>query len=169
MVVFVARLHAESSGTLGVGPTLGDPTGATAKYFFTERDAVDSGLGVSDTLVVWVDYSRHAWELLPQPSRGRLGAYVSLGWRVENQDPADFGLRLLLGVSYWPHFKHPVELFLELGPVTRVTPAPTRVRPDGSFGARWYFGPEIGLKQKGPLRRGLLFESRRPSAAGRSL
>ena len=49
-------------------------------------------------------------------------------------------IRTMLGLSYWPHLKHPVELFLELGPVYRVTPSPVRVRPDGSFGARWYFG-----------------------------
>ncbi len=130
---------AQQAGQLGVGAVLGDPTGAVAKYFFNDRDAVDFGLGVSDTLVLWADYSLHAWELLPQPAHGRLGAYVSVGGRFESQTPSDFGIRTLGGLSYWPHLKHPVELFLELGPTFRVTPAPTRVRVDGSFGARWYF------------------------------
>jgi hypothetical protein len=130
---------AQEARTLGVGPTLGDPTGASAKYFLNGRDAVDFGLGVSDTLVLWTDYSLHAWELLPQPSRGKLGAYVSLGGRWENQARNDWGLRALGGLSYWPRLKHPVELFVELGPCFRLSPAPARVRVDGSFGARWYF------------------------------
>ena len=118
---------------------VGDPTGATAKYWLSGSEALDFGLGVSENLTLLADYSLHSWGLLPQPKKGDLGAYASLGGRWENLEPADFGIRALGGLSYWPKLKGTYEFFLELGPVFRLTPSPARVRLDGGFGVRWYF------------------------------
>lgn len=129
----------ERAGQLGLGVLLGDPTSASAKYFVTETQAVDAGVGVSQTLTLHADWVWHGWDLAPQPKKGKLGASISLGGRLETQRDTDFGIRTLLGLSYWPSaFKRPAEFFLELGPVFRVAPE-VRVRIDGGFGVRVYF------------------------------
>jgi hypothetical protein len=140
LLLLAAPAAAQQAGQFGAGMGLGDPTGASGKYFLTDRAAVDFGLGVSDTLVLWTDYVYHDWDLLPQPKKGTLGVYGAVGGRFESQFYPTFALRGMLGLSYWPRFKHPVELFLELGPAVRVTDDNSvRVRTDGMFGARWYF------------------------------
>lgn len=128
---------AAEKGDFGLGGVVGDPTGATAKYFLSSRQALGAGVGVSDTLTLIADYSWHAWNVLPQPKRGELGLYASLGGRLETQKHTDFGIRTLAGLSYWPRFKRKAEFFLELGPVFRVAPD-VRVRIDGGFGLRVY-------------------------------
>lgn len=135
---FPAAAFARAPGSLGVGPIVGDPTGATAKYFIKENHAVDVGLGVSHSLTLWADYVWHGWEALPQPSRGALAFYLAAGPRLETQSETDFGIRTMAGLSYWPKFKRTFELYLELGPVLRLAPD-TRVRVDGGFGVRYYF------------------------------
>jgi hypothetical protein len=129
-----------SAGLLGLGVLLGDPTAGTAKYWFDDRQAVVAGIGVSQNLLLYSDYVFHGWELLPQSKRGRLAAYAAIGGRLEFMDETDFGIRLLPGLSYWPNFKRPVEFFLEVGPVIRLTNG-TRVRVDGGVGLRVYFSP----------------------------
>lgn len=130
------------AGQLGLGVMLGDPIAGTLKYFVTDKSAVDFGIGASQDLVLIADYVWHGWTLLPQPKRGQLGVYLSGGPRLEMEDPTDFGIRTMAGLSYWPKLKtRTAEFFLELGPVYRLTPAPVRVRVDGGFGVRVYFSP----------------------------
>ncbi|MBI3552015.1 MAG: hypothetical protein HY077_05805 [Elusimicrobia bacterium] len=133
-------LAAPAPGDLGLGLLLGDPTAGTAKYFLTKSQAVDFGVGVSEDLTLIGDYVFHGWDLLPQSKRGELSAYASLGARLEMLRDTDFGVRTMLGLSYWPHFKRSTEFFLELGPAFRVAPY-ARVRIDGGFGLRVYFAP----------------------------
>lgn len=133
------RLLAAQAGDLGLGGVVGDPTGATAKYFLSPRQSLSAGVGVSETLTLFADSTWHAWNVLPQPKRGELGLYASLGGRLEMQKHTDFGIRTLAGLSYWPRLKRKAEFFLELGPVFRVAPD-ARVRIDGGFGLRVYLG-----------------------------
>lgn len=140
LALLASPAAAQQKGDLGLGMMLGDPTSGSAKYFFHETHAVDFGIGWSADLVLHFDYVYHGWELIPDPKRGKLAAYASIGPRFETQKEFDFGIRTLLGLSYFPHLKRRVvEFFFELGPVFRVEPAPTRVRVDGSFGMRYYF------------------------------
>ncbi|MBI4375484.1 MAG: hypothetical protein HY549_03445 [Elusimicrobia bacterium] len=139
LLLFPAAASAQKPGYLGLGALLGDPTGATVKYWIDPAQSIDAGIGVSHTLTLLADYSWHGWRAIPQPSRGNLAAYFSVGGRLETRDDTDFGLRVLPGLSYWPHFKRPVEFFLEIGPVFRVTDVKPRVRADGGFGLRYYF------------------------------
>jgi len=126
-------------GSLGIGILLGDPTSASFKYWLDGRQAIDAGVGVSENLVLHGDYVYHGWELTPQPSRGRLAAYLALGGRLEFEDQTDFGIRLVPGLSYWPRMAtRSAELFLELGPVIRLTNG-VRGTVDGGFGFRFYF------------------------------
>lgn len=131
---------AQEARQLGVGVLLGDPTSGSLKYWLNDTEAVDFGIGVSEDLVLHADYVYHGWDLLPQTTRGKLAAYGALGGRLEFEDHTDFGIRTMAGLSYWPKFKRPVEFFLELGPVVRLTEG-ARVTVDGGFGLRFYFEP----------------------------
>ena len=131
---------AQRAGMLGMGLLLGDPTSGSLKYWLDDTQAIDAGVGVSQDLVLHADYLYHGWDLLPQPQRGSLAAYMAFGGRLEMEDPTDFGLRVLPGLSYWPKLKRPYEFFLELGPVFRLTNG-ARVTVDGGFGLRFYFTP----------------------------
>lgn len=137
---------AQKAGDLGVGIFVGDPLGATAKYWLGDRSALDLGVGVSEDFVLHADYVHHIWNFSPQPSKGRLSPYGAVGGRLEWQDHTDFGIRLMPGLSYWPHMKKLFELFVEVGPVIRLSQR-TRVTVDGSFGLRYYLGA-AGSKTK---------------------
>lgn len=134
--------RAQTAGSLGLGVILGDPLGATAKYMFSSRDAVQMTLGVSENLTMTADYVWHGFSLTPQPKKGPLALYLAPGVRLENHDDFDFGIRTMVGVSYWPKLaSREAEFFVELGPTYRLTDE-FRVRVDGGFGVRMYFTPE---------------------------
>ena len=128
-------------GELGAGLLLGNPAAGTGKYFFDSRQAVDFGMGVSDNFTLIGDYSYHFWGLLPQPKKGDLAVYGSLGGRLETERYNNLLLRMMLGLSYWPKFKRPFEFFLELGPGMRIAPD-HHWRVEGGFGLRAYFLPD---------------------------
>jgi hypothetical protein len=123
---------------LGFGLLIGDPTAGTAKYFLDERQALSLGIGVSQDFTAIADYQYHFWNLLPQPSRGALALYGSLGARLETRRYNNALLRAMPGLSYWPNFKRSFEFFLELGPGLRIAPDPVRWRLEGGFGLRVY-------------------------------
>ncbi|MBI5630611.1 MAG: hypothetical protein HY921_06985 [Elusimicrobia bacterium] len=129
---------AQHHGSFGAGVILGDPTGLTLKTWVDDRQAFDVGVGFSGDAAFYADYLLHAWDVLPQPSQGRLGAYLGLGPRVETQRDATFGIRTLGGVDYWIA-NRPIELFLEAGPVFRLAPE-RQVDVDAGLGVRLYFG-----------------------------
>ena len=106
---------------VGVGVILGEPIGATAKLWLDDRLAADVGAGFSDgNGGFWADALWHDWTLLPQPSTGRLGAYLGAGPQVRAGADARFGIRTIGGVSYRPT-GHPLEFFAEVGPLFRLT------------------------------------------------
>jgi len=140
VAMLAAPASAQQKGQLGLGILLGDPTSGTAKYFLDDKNAFDFGIGWSADVVLHADYVWHGWELIPDPSRGKLAAYAAIGPRFETQRDFDFGIRTMLGLSYFPHLKRRVvEFFVELGPCFRLEPTPARVRVDGGFGLRYYF------------------------------
>lgn len=137
-----SRAWAQEEGSAGAGIVLGDPTGLTLKYFAHPSLAFDAGIGFSGDAAFYADALWHAWDLFPQPSRGRLGAYVGAGPRVETKHDATFGIRTMAGVAYWLPSR-PIELFLEGGPVFRFTPH-TGTDFDAGLGIRFYWGPGVG-------------------------
>src|SRR5882724_3292503 len=77
------NLWAQQSGQLGAGVILGRPIGLTGKYWLNNTQAFDTGLGFGDHFMLYGDFVWHAWHLLPQPSKGKLGAYESFGPLIE--------------------------------------------------------------------------------------
>lgn len=126
----------------GAGIVAGDPIGGTAKLWFSRDYALDLGVGYSGSTVLWGDFLYHAWDLLPQPSEGKLGLYFGAGPRLETADEARFGVRTMVGAS-WRLARQPLELFVEAGPVFRMTQGGA-VDADGGLGVRFYLGSSTG-------------------------
>ncbi|MBI3299589.1 MAG: hypothetical protein HYZ75_15600 [Elusimicrobia bacterium] len=137
LVLAAAAARAEAPGGVGVGVVAGDPTGGTARVFLSRDQSLDFGVGFSEDTAFWVDYVFHAWDLFPAVEKGRLSAWVGAGPRIETASDAEFGVRTILGASYWLP-DHPVELFATAGPVFRMTPR-GGVDADGGIGLRFYF------------------------------
>lgn len=116
-----------SRGRVSAGIMGGTPTGGTLKYWLNDRHAVNVGLGYSDDLSLHADYLWHAWDMPMKPQSGRLGAYFGTGPRFEFKRETELRLRGMVGLSYLMP-RHPLELFVEVGPTLRLT-------PDGDAGA----------------------------------
>lgn len=129
--------RAQKSGDLGAGVVLGEPTGVTGKLWLDGTRAVDAGLGWNGEVTFYGDYLWHGWDVLPQPSQGKLPVYFGLGGQVRMFNDAEFGLRAVAGVAYWLP-RHPVEIFAELVPIFRLT-RDTGPGIDGAIGLRVYF------------------------------
>jgi hypothetical protein len=138
LVLAVVPARAQQVGGFGAGVVVGDPTGLTVKTWIDSSRALDAGVGFSGEATFYADYLWHAWDVFPQPSQGKLGAYVGGGPRIETRRDAEFGLRALAGVDYWIAGR-PIEVFFEAGPVLRLTPG-RGVGVDGGLGVRFYFG-----------------------------
>jgi hypothetical protein len=130
-------LRAQTAGAFGVGAVVGNPTGGTAKLWVNDTQAVDAGLGFSTRFSAYADYLWHGWNILPQPPQGKLGLYFGAGGQIRAFDDAEFGVRAVAGAAYWLP-RDPVEIFVELVPIFRLTPGDS-VGLDGGVGARWYF------------------------------
>jgi hypothetical protein len=126
----------------GIGVVVGDPVGGVFRYFMSDTRSLDLGVGFSGDAVFWADHAWHAWDLLPRPQSGEFDLWVSAGVRVEADDDAEFGIRTMLGGSYW-FPQRPIELFVTAGPVFQMTPH-GGVGADGGLGVRFYFGGKGG-------------------------
>ena len=132
---------AQDARDIGAGIVLGDTLGATGKVWLDKYSAIDLNLGAdssSGNFTVSSDFLYHGWKALPQPSQGRLAAYIGGGPRIEARDDAtEFGLKALLGLSYFMP-KNPLEFYGELGPLFRMSPN-GGVYLIGGVGVRFYF------------------------------
>jgi hypothetical protein len=116
-----APAYGTGAREVGVGVILGEPIGGTVKLWLDDRLAADAGAGLSDgNAGFWADALWHDWTLLPQPSSGRLGAYLGAGPQLRTGGDVRFGIRAIMGLSYRPT-GHPLELFAEAGPLFRMT------------------------------------------------
>ncbi len=111
---------------LGVGVILGDPTGLTAKYWTSELNAVDLGIGYSfmgagSGLAIHVDYLYHVHSLIK--SEEKLPVYYGFGlrFRFPTNESNVFGVRGVVGILWYPKTM-PVEFFAELAPSFRLLP-----------------------------------------------
>lgn len=130
-------LCAQKAKDFGAGGILGNPTGASAKYWIDDIRAIDMGLGYSGDFSLHVDYLWHGWKVFPQPKEGKLAGYLGLGVRLETKKKDEFGIRTVAGADYWlAHY--PIEVFLEIVPVFRFTPG-TSAGLDAAIGLRYYF------------------------------
>jgi len=131
------------AGRLGAGITLGEPIGASLKYWFNDTLAIDGAIGWSshdDTdLYVHSDVLWHNFDLIPV-SRGRMPVYFGVGGLVRFRDDNNdnqVGIRVPVGVSYM-FDNAPVDIFVEIGPALDVAPN-VQGEVTGGVGIRYWF------------------------------
>jgi len=139
LVAAAASARAADLPRLGAGVVLGVPFGVTAKYWLDPKYAVQSHLGVSDgDFTMSADFLKNFDEVLPRKIPGsRMPVYLGLGLKVKSERSAFFGIRFVGGVSMF-HSKKPIEFFMEVAPVLRVSPSVDGAL-DGAVGVRVYF------------------------------
>lgn len=109
-----------SAQDLGLGAAVGQPLGATGKYWLSSTVAVDAfaGYHFNKNFDLHADYLWHSFSSFHVES-GRLPFYVGLGARVNLGDDSHLGMRLPIGVSYLAP-TDPIEIFVEMAPVVKL-------------------------------------------------
>lgn len=137
LFIFSLPAFSQKKGDFGAGAVLGDPTSVTAKYWLSDTQALDAGLGYSNRFAVNADYLWHAWKIFPQPEKGKMPGYLGLGFLFRTFSTLEVGIRTMAGLAYWfPN--DPIEIFAELGPVFRLSHG-GGVDLNGGIGLRYYF------------------------------
>ena len=126
-----------------MGVTIGEPIGASLKYFFNDTMAVDGALGWSThehtDLYMQSDLLWHNFDLIPV-SQGQMPVYFGVGGLVRfrnNGEDKPVGIRVPVGLSYL-FDNAPVEIFAEIGPALELTPD-VRGEVTGGIGIRFWF------------------------------
>lgn len=130
---------AQNSGAIGAGVIIGNPNGLTGKFWLSEGQALDLGLGFSDNVSIYGDYLWHSWSVFPQPAEGKLPGYLGLGVQIGDSSRHDtgLGLRAVAGIAYWLP-RNPVEIFLEVVPVLQLS-EDSGLHLNAGLGVRYYF------------------------------
>jgi hypothetical protein len=123
----------------GLGVLFGEPTGLSGKYWTSSRNAIDAGVAwsfkKSGFFHLHADYLWHFPEVIR--SSDRFPLYAGVGGRVRFDDPVRVGVRIPLGIAWWPHGA-PLDVFLEVVPVLDLAPK-TEFDMNGGVGARYHF------------------------------
>ncbi|MDE3068737.1 MAG: hypothetical protein KGJ60_14480 [Verrucomicrobiota bacterium] len=127
----------------GAGVIVGEPTGASLKYWLTPNIAADFAGGWSfydhADAEVQADLLWHDFNLLPV-SQGRLPVYFGVGalgrFRHDRWDD-QAGIRVPVGISYMMEGT-PLDVFAEIGPALIFTPD-VRGQVTGGIGVRYWF------------------------------
>ena len=122
----------------GLGVILGEPTGVSGKSWVSQRNAVDGGLawsfGDNGSIHIHADYLWHFGGTIE--SSERITPYVGVGARVAAGNGGVFGIRVPVGLVWWPR-NAPIDVFVELVPIVDLAPA-TELRANGGVGVRFY-------------------------------
>lgn len=130
------------AGSFGLGVLAGEPLGASAKVWLSEKTAIDAGAGWSFVdptgFQVHGDFLFHKFNLF-HTGKGELPLYFGVGGRVKFVEHGDnrAGIRGPVGLSYFiPHSRF--EVFAEVAPILDVAPT-TSLEWNGGVGFRFYF------------------------------
>ncbi|HXJ58268.1 MAG TPA: hypothetical protein VNU68_16555 [Verrucomicrobiae bacterium] len=131
----------EPEHRFGAGLIVGEPTGASLKYFFNDKFAVDGLLGQSfqhdNDFYIHSDVLYHID--LFKLDEGRLPIFFGVGLRGRFDDGREdsAGVRVPVGVSYM-FDRIPVDVFFEVAPIFDFTPK-SRTDYSVGVGARYWF------------------------------
>jgi hypothetical protein len=127
------------SRNFGVGAVFGEPTGISGKYWVSQQNAIDGALAWSfrgdGFFHIHADYLWHYPDAIRSSERFPL--YVGIGGLIRFDTPARLGVRLPLGIAWWPR-GIPLDVFLEIAPGLNLTPA-TEFGLNGGIGVRYFF------------------------------
>lgn len=132
----------EGPSIIGAGIVIGEPTGITAKVWFTE-----TGFGI-DAAAAWRLSDDSSFHLqadalfhlaLVETQGGRyIVPYVGVGLTNRLSDDPRLGLRVPVGLSLLPFRSMPLEFFAEIAPGVGLWPE-TDADLEFGLGARFYF------------------------------
>jgi hypothetical protein len=111
---------------IGLGATLGEPTGATLALWVDQDEAWIVGLGVNpgddNSVQESVDYVLYLFDIGRTVMPG-FAPYAGLGARVNGPSDGhtEFGIRFVAGAAWFPE-QYNMELFAELVPILDVSP-----------------------------------------------
>jgi len=133
------------AGHMGAGIILGEPTGASVKYWLNDTVAVDGAAGWSvnrhSTLYLHGDVLWHKFDLFEvSPSTGQLPIYFGVGGLVRFRNHGEsnnVGVRVPVGVSYIFN-NAPIDVFAEVGPALDFSPS-IHGEITGGVGVRFWF------------------------------
>lgn len=139
LLVLPAPAAGQDRGT-GLGVIIGEPTGISAKFWTTSRNAVDAAMAYSfrrrGYFHIHADYLWHFPDVIRSTERFPL--YVGIGGRLAvGRDRGIFGVRIPGGIAYWVR-SAPVEIFFEVAPIVDLAPE-TDVSGNIGIGARFFF------------------------------
>jgi hypothetical protein len=128
----------------GVGFSVGEPTGLSAKFFMNNTNALQFGLAWSlsgqNELHLQGDYLWHRYNLINLNNGDEMPLYFGVGGRfiVEEGDHDDvFGIRFPVGLDYL-FTNYPFDIFAEIVPILDLTPD-SDFDLEGAIGARFWF------------------------------
>lgn len=144
-VLFTAILLISSTafaaGEMGIGAMLGNPTGINAKYWLSEKNAVDGGAGLSlgkkTNLSLHSDYLFHSEGALIFQDNHPLDLYYGIGGRMEFGDDIELGVRLPVGIAHRME-NNQADIFGEIAPIIDFI-GRTGLELHLVVGARYYF------------------------------
>lgn len=135
------NIYAQDRG-FGAGIIMGEPTGLSAKYWFSENNAFDFGLGYSlvkddSEFSFHFDYLYHLDEIFQ--TSVLLPVYYGFGfrYRAEEHSESSFGVRGVVGIAWWSN-ELPIDIFAEVAPVFKLLPE-TKLAVDAGIGIRYFF------------------------------
>ncbi len=162
LVMFFAAIIADQAHAqgpqgkdFGFGLNLGEPLGATVKFYVNKENALQAHLGSSyfASLRVGADYLWHFDVFKSQVVKMYAGPGAAVGfgnkyrgwfykkgkyiyWYERNDDEMGFGIRAIFGINIIPK-RTPLEIFVEMGPFIGITPAFGSTF-DAAIGVRFY-------------------------------
>ena len=148
-----ARAQGPEGKSFGFGLILGDPFGATVKYWTSSQNALVGDIGGSGDFGnprIQVDYLWHFNAFRSNVVKMYAGPGLAIGFGREYSDfryfrgedqpnnptTVGFGMRVMFGLNIIPR-RLPLEIFAELGPLIEFSPG-TGVALDGGVGIRFY-------------------------------
>jgi len=146
VVYFPVVSFAQEEGKFSIGAILGGPTGISAKFWISERNAIDGAASWTSNGsshfhfdYLWHDFNRFKSEKDSPPLyyKGSLPFYYGVGGRFEFDKETEFGIRGVIGVAYL-FAEAPFEAFFEIAPFLRLTPG-TDAGLDAAVGIRYLF------------------------------
>lgn len=151
LIIAPKPVSAQDHG-FGLGLILGEPTGLSAKYWTSNNNAFDFGLGFafggdritnhdnyygSSRVHFHMDYLWHSFNAIRSSEKFPL--YYGIGARFNSGGGYDgsFGIRGVFGIAWFPH-STPIDIFAELVPVFQLTPS-AGLGIDAGLGIRYFF------------------------------
>jgi len=146
LLLLQTAVLSSQNGQIGLGITLGNPTGITAQYRTGENTAVSAVFGRQisgiNHLLLAADFLYHPWTFDSENDVIRLYAGPGIGLGFVSD--LNISLRAPLGGAYFFH-SLPLQMFAEFVPALILKGEEgIRFRPGGYLGLRWFFYQNSG-------------------------